>query len=177
MFIKRSFLEFLMFVLPLLAFLGQYFGLLLAKFIPEEREAGYWYFLTLQFVFFFCLLFTFPFDGAWILFFAGLICGLVFSFPYFWFSLGLFLPGTSFLSFVFVFLYGFPYGTLFYSQKDRLPLFLNVVWFFLAGLLSFVIAPSFVFGGVLGAFIKDIKQQVLSCCYVKHHRLWFRRRA
>ncbi|MBI5391683.1 hypothetical protein HZB00_01645 [Candidatus Woesearchaeota archaeon] len=165
-----------MFFSALLAFCGQYIGLLLALLSPEELKPGFRYFVLLSDVVLLLLLLSFlpaPFS-AW-LFLLGIILGWFFSFPYFFLSLGLFSGQELFSSLVF--LYGFPYGTILTIRKKRFHFILNAVFFILAFILSFLLfsLSSLAFGGVLAVLAKDIKSALFDFSHAVPYRTWVRR--
>ena len=110
-----------MIIESILAFIGIFVGLLIAKYTKEEFKAGKKYFIILYksilFLLIIYLLYFVNLDWTILLFMVGFVITLFFSNLYFYLGLAVFSSASIYVAF-FVFLLGLPYGTLLFHKKN-----------------------------------------------------------
>jgi hypothetical protein len=147
-----------------LAFIGLVVGIFLAKFTKEEFKSGRKYFVLLCKVVLFVLIVYFLYLAEINLLILGFVLGVLvayfFSNIYFYLGLGVFSSLNVYVTFL-VFLFGLPYGTLIYHQKNlRKRILISLLLFFVPALILLVdVSTTLVFSFVAGAlFMKFIRK-------------------
>jgi len=138
-------------MISLIALLGQFFGLLLAKLTKEELKPGKKYFSILRVVFLISILVFLFLKGFNVFYFlGGLLVGLIIRKEYFYFGLISNNPVSASL----IFIYGLPYGTL---NKDLMKLIYNSGFFIVALIINFIYPMnlSLSLGGLTTILLKN----------------------
>ena len=144
----------------LVVILGCFLGYFIAKFTKGELKSGVIYFVLLElFIFLFLSLIFVYLSFNLFLFLSGILLGLIFRFEYFYFGTGLasiINKDFSFLVSSIVFVYGLPYGSLSYYNKNFKILIYSFVFFILPFIIYFLDYNflSFASGGLLVLSIK-----------------------
>ncbi len=144
----------------IVAFLGSILGYFTAKFTKEELRAGLIYFKILElFILFLLPLIFLYYSFELVLFVFGVLFGIFFRNEYFYFGFGLassfFNNSLSFLGSSLIFIYGLPYGSLLFYNKNGIYLVYSCVWFFLPFIVYFLgyNMLSFAAGGLISLFV------------------------
>ncbi|MBT6995436.1 hypothetical protein HN865_01440 [Candidatus Woesearchaeota archaeon] len=146
-----------------LAFVGVFVGLLLAKYTKEELKPGRKYFVTfyklMLFLLIVYLLYFITLDWYALCFILGFVVTLFFSNLYFYLGLAVFSSVSLYTSF-FVFLLGLPYGTLLYSRKNlKNYLIYSFIFFALSALILLFDFPGinyFIAGALFSFFLRKV---------------------
>ena len=152
-----------MIIESILAFIGIFVGLLIAKYTKEEFKAGKKYFIILYksilFLLIIYLLYFVNLDWTILLFMVGFVITLFFSNLYFYLGLAVFSSASIYVAF-FVFLLGLPYGTLLFHKKNvKKYLKYSFIFFVLSSLLllfDFVWINYFIAGSLFSFFLRKV---------------------
>ena len=152
-----------MIIESILAFIGIFVGLLIAKYTKEEFKAGKKYFIILYksilFLLIIYLLYFVNLDWTILLFMVGFVITLFFSNLYFYLGLAVFSSASIYVAF-FVFLLGLPYGTLLFHKKNVKKYlkysFISFVLSSLVLLFDFVWINYFIAGSLFSFFLRKV---------------------
>jgi hypothetical protein len=152
-----------MIIESILAFIGIFVGLFIAKYTKEEFKAGKKYFIILYksilFLLIIYLLYFVNLDWTILLFMVGFVITLFFSNLYFYLGLAVFSSASIYVAF-FVFLLGLPYGTLLFHKKNvKKYLKYSFIFFVLSSLLllfDFVWINYFIAGSLFSFFLRKV---------------------
>ncbi|MBT4835635.1 hypothetical protein HON86_03410 [Candidatus Woesearchaeota archaeon] len=152
-----------MIIESILAFIGIFVGLLIAKYTKEEFKAGKKYFIILYksilFLLIIYLLYFVNLDWTILLFMVGFVITLFFSNLYFYLGLAVFSSASIYVAF-FVFLLGLPYGTLLFHKKNvKKYLKYSFIFFVLSSLVllfDFVWINYFIAGSLFSFFLRKV---------------------
>ncbi len=147
-------------IYSVLLILGIFLGYFVAKFTKEELKSGLIYFNVLELIILILLPLLFLYYSFnWVLLISGIVLGIILRFEYLYFGFGIissfFNINLSFLSSILVFIYGLPFGGIFYYKKKFRMLFFHTILFlipFIFYLFKFNLL-SFAAGGLLSLFV------------------------
>lgn len=152
-----------MIIESILAFIGIFVGLLIAKYTKEEFKSGKKYFIILYklilFLIIIYLLYFVSLDWTVLCFILGFVVTLFFSNLYFYLGLAVFSSASLYVAF-FVFLLGVPYGTLLFHKKNvKTYLKYSFIFFILSSLIllfNFSGINYFIAGALSSLFLRKV---------------------
>lgn len=140
----------------LIAFIGQFVGLILAKLTKEEIKFGEIYFNLLKFILLIVIIaFSSVNDFNIFYLIVGIILALIIKEEYFYFG----LIANSLLFASLIFIYGLPYGS--FNHKKIFKFILNIPLFFIPLIINFIYPINMTLTS--GALIVILVKNVISC--------------